>query len=169
VVLDHICTEAMDDDDWSEFARVFGYGINHKNNGVMLPYFMELACQLHVALHRGNHDKGEAEDLTYPDKIKDNIKKIKEKIKAGEYCDNPQAFIDELDDYSEFILGELSAFRWTITADGKDYDGGGNGCAGVRSITRKPKRACANRSHGITKYEQMAVIPRNREPLEIGK
>ncbi len=164
-----ICTEAMADDDWADFTWEFGYSINHKNNGVILPYFMELACQLHVALHRGNHDKGTAGTLSYPDAIKKELEEIADDVRAGKYCDNPQALIGILDKFSKRILKKLSAFRWTITADGKDYKAGGNGCASVRSITRKPKRACSNRNHGVTKYEQMAVIPRHSGPLEIGK
>jgi len=164
-----ICTEAMNDSDWSGFVWEFGYSINHKNNGVMLPYFMELACQLHVPLHRGNHDKGTAGSLPYPDTIKKRLKNIKRRIKAGEHCDNPQTLIDELNDYSKFVLNKLSAFRWTITSDGKDYDKEGNGSAGVCSITQKPKQACLNRNHGIKKYEQITIISRNSKPLEIGK
>ncbi|NRB77123.1 MAG: AHH domain-containing protein, partial [Saccharospirillaceae bacterium] len=37
-------------------AKKFGYNINSKNNGVMLPSKMELACHLGVPLHNTKHD-----------------------------------------------------------------------------------------------------------------
>lgn len=48
-----ICSEAMDDDKWPGWCSDFGYDIDCKENGVILPYLLELACQLHVPLHRG--------------------------------------------------------------------------------------------------------------------
>lgn len=165
-----ICSEAMDDDDWSDYARLFGYSINHKNNGVMLPYSMELACQLHVPVHRGNHDKGMAEGVSYPDRITTDLKKIKEKVKAGQYCENPKALVEKLDRYSKYILGKIDKFQWTISADGMDYKAGGNGCAGVSSLTKKPNQPCSyDRNHKLARYEQRTIIPRKSEPLEIGK
>src|SRR5689334_20062428 len=38
-----ICTEALDDDQWTEICFLFGYDINRKENGVMLPAKMPLA------------------------------------------------------------------------------------------------------------------------------
>lgn len=74
-----ICSEAMDDDNWPVWCQRFGYDINCKENGVMLPYFMQLACQLHVPLHRGGHDAGDADGMSYPRKIKTDIKKLVKK------------------------------------------------------------------------------------------
>lgn len=165
-----ICSEAMDDDDWSDYCTKFGYDINHKNNGVMLPNLMALACQIHVALHRSNHVKGMAEGESYPKRIKNDLKKIAKDVKTGKYCDNPRALIDELNDYSEFVLGQIDKFSWTITADGQDYKPGNCGCAGCTSITDKSKQSCPiNRSHGLTKKGQTTVIPRKTQPLEVGK
>ena len=137
-----ICSEAMDDDDWSKYCMDFGYNINHKKNGVMLPYFMELACQLHVPVHRSNHSAGQAEGMPYPKKIEFDLKAFSKDVKSGNYCDNPKALVEDLNEYSEFILGEIDSFRWTITADGQDYKAGNNGCAGVTSITNKPNQPC---------------------------
>lgn len=165
-----ICTDAMEDDDWSDYCTKFGYDINHKNNGVMLPMEMALACQLHVALHRSNHAKGMAEGESYPKRIKNDLKKIAKDVKTGKYCDNPRALIDELDDYSEFVLGQIDKFNWTITADGHDYKSGNCGCAGCTSITDKLKQSCPhNRNHGLAKKGQSTPIPRKTHPLETGK
>lgn len=164
-----ICSEAMDDDDWSDMAREFGYDINHKNNGVMLPYNMELACQLHAPLHRGNHNKGRAGTDPYPARISKELLSVKNDIKEGKYCDSPRALVDKLDNLSKLIVGKVDKFRWTITSDGKDYRAQKNGCSGVKSITNKPNAPCPHdRIHGLTKHGQASVIPRKSQPLEIG-
>ena len=165
-----ICSESMDDDDWSDYCTKFGYDINHKNNGVMLPNLMALACQLHAPVHRSNHRAGEAEGLCYPDKIIMDLDDIKKDIKTGKYCDNPKALVDDLNEYSEFILGEIDSFRWTITADGRDYKSGNNGCAGVTSITNKPNQPCpCDRHHHLTRKDETTALSRKNQPLEIGK
>jgi len=165
-----ICSESMKDDDWAQWCTDFGYDINHKNNGVMLPYRMKLACQLHVPLHRSNHSAGKAEGMSYPDKIKMDLREIGESIKAGKYCDKPKALIEKLDRYSIRVLGKIDAFRWTITADGQDYKPEGNGCAGVNSMTGKPNTNCPqNRAHGKTRKDDTEALPRKTQQLQIGK
>ncbi|VAW64392.1 hypothetical protein MNBD_GAMMA11-3265, partial [hydrothermal vent metagenome] len=164
-----ICTEAMKGGDWGDITWEFGYSINHRNNGVILPYPMAVACQLHVPVHRSNHSKGTAGTLSYPDEIESYIKDILEDALAGEYCDNPQGLIDDMDEYSEFVLKQIDSFTWTITADGRDYKTGNNGCAGVSSITKKPNEPCpCNRVHGITRYEQQTLLIHDKKTLEIG-
>lgn len=164
-----ICSEAMDDDDWSKYCKDFGYDINHKKNGVMLPFNMDLACQLHVAMHRSNHSAGRAQGISYPEKIKNDLERIANDVRSGKYCDNPKALIDKLNRYSERTLGKISRFRWTITADGQDYKLGNNGCAGVTSITNKPHQSCPHgRSHGIPRKDETSAIPQMTEPLKIG-
>ncbi len=165
-----ICSESMKNDDWEQYCRDFGYDINHKNNGVMLPMLMDLSCQLHAPLHKSNHSAGAAEGIPYPDKIITDLREYTNDIKAGNYCDNPDALIDDLNEYSEFVLGEINAFRWTITTDGRDYNSGGIGCAGATGIPKKPSIPCPHdRNHDLTRPGDTAVIPRNSQPLQIGK
>ncbi|MDZ7923891.1 MAG: AHH domain-containing protein [Marinagarivorans sp.] len=165
-----ICSEAMDDDKWPDWCADFGYNIDCKENGVMLPYLLELACQLHAPLHRGGHSAGVAEGVPYPRKITKDIKEIGEKIEAGKFCDNPQGLIDELNKYSKKVLSQVDKFRWTITGDGRDYKTGGNGCAGAKSIEDKPQKACPhNRLHKLTRKGDAAVLLQKIVPLEIGK
>jgi hypothetical protein len=136
----------------------------------MLPNTLQLACQLHVALHRGNHSGGKAASISYPAKIKNDLNEIKSDIKAGEYCSHPQALIDDLNEYSEFVLGEIEAFSWTITSDGLDYKSGRNGCAGVDSISNKPDQPCPHdRLHGLTKHNSAILIPGKTQALKIGE
>lgn len=165
-----ICSEAMDDDKWPDWCADFGYNIDSKENGVMLPYSLDLACQLHAPLHRGGHSAGVAGGISYPSKIKSDIKKIGEKIKAGDFCSNPKGLIDELNEYSEFVLSKINSFSWTITGDGRDYKVGGNGCAGAKSIDDKPQKSCPHgRLHNLTRKGGSTVLPQKIAPLEIGK
>lgn len=165
-----ICSEAMDDDEWNEWCSLFGYDINCKENGVMLPYEMALACQLHVPLHRGNHDNGTAGGIAYPAKITADLKDFANDIKSGKYCDKPAKLTEDLNEYSEFVLGKVDKFIWTITGDGRDYKTGGIGCAGVKSISGKPTTSCpASRSHNLAKKGQLVPLIKNILPLVIGK
>lgn len=165
-----ICSESMDDDDWSTYCIQFGYNVNHQNNGVMLPSRLKNACQLYLPLHRGNHEKGKAEGVSYPDKIKSEISEFKADVKSGKYCDNPKGLVDKLDEFSEKVVKKVDKFKWTLTADGKDYKSGGNGCSGVTSISGKPNTACpCDRLHGLTKKNGTAVIPKNTSALIVGK
>ncbi len=165
-----ICSEAMDDDKWPDWCADFGYNIDCKENGVMLPNLLALACQLHAPLHRGGHSAGVAEGASYPDKIKTDIKEIGEKIKAGKFCDNPQGLIDELNEYSELVLLQVDDFSWTITGDGRDYDVGGIGCGGVKNLPEKTDQPCPHgRLHKLTRKGSAIVLTKKLASLEIGK
>ena len=167
-----ICSEAMDSEDWAELCRHFGYNINHQNNGVMLPYSMALACQLHAPVHRGGHAKGWADDLhlPYPDAVKKKIKEVADAIEAGEFCGDLGKAAKKLDKISKQILVNIDKFKWTITADGKDYQKGGCGCAGVDSITGKPKQPCVyDRCHDLKQAKTTQVIGVKNKPLTIGE
>lgn len=165
-----ICTKAMEGDRWFEFCRDFGYNINCKENGVMLPSYPQLACLLHVPLHISHHSAGEADGQSYPGKISNDIEEIAGLIEDGTYCDNPQGLVDDLNQYSVFVLNQLKLFLWTITNDGKDYDVKGNGCGGVTSIKNKPNNPCPhNRQHLLINKDTKVVLSRNIVPLEVGK
>ena len=167
-----ICTEAMDTQEWTQICRQFGYNINHKNNGVMLPYDMALACQLYAPLHRGGHIKGWADDahLPYPDAVKRKIKEIRDAVKEGKFCDNPEGVVKKLDKISREILANIDSFSWTITSDGKDYAANGKGCGGVTSIqTAKSKPCPRDRKHNITHKTSSAVVPKKTQPLKTGE
>lgn len=124
---------------------------------------------MHVPLHRGNHGKGEADGETYPKRVSKDLTDIKKAAKRGHFCDDPRGLVEELDDTSELIMEKVGGFDWTLTADGADYDQGGNGCAGVRSITKKPRRPCpCDRDHGITRPNELSPIPKNSNALEVG-
>lgn len=117
----------------------------------------------------GGHSAGVAEGIPYPQKIKKDIKKIGEKIESGAFCSNPQGLIDELNEYSEYVLSQIDKFRWTITGDGRDYKTGGIGCSGAKNIGDKPQQSCPhNRLHKLTR-QGSAVIVQKTALLEIGQ
>nr|WP_225937313.1 AHH domain-containing protein [Myxococcus sp. RHSTA-1-4] len=148
-----ICSEVMaDDEDWARFCREFGYDINRRPNGCMLPSRMDVACELEVPLHRGNHSAGWAHDvqMAYPKAVTAMVEKVAESAACGAFCANPAAFVRKLDKVSATILEKVASFTWTLTSDGRDYQEGGAGCSGVLNIPDKPRRACPRgRRHGV--------------------
>jgi hypothetical protein len=50
------CAAMSSDNFWAIFCWNFGYDINDKENGAMLPCRRDVACALHLPLHRGPHD-----------------------------------------------------------------------------------------------------------------
>ncbi|WP_240358873.1 AHH domain-containing protein [Myxococcus vastator] len=162
-----ICSEAMEDDEnWAQFCRDFGYDINRRENGVMLPMVLAVACELHVPLHRGPHSGGWAfdMDLAYPDAVKVALESVADAVERGDYCPKPAELTQELDRVSRTILAKLASGKWTITTDGLDYLPGVIGCAGATSIQDKPRRACpAGRRHSNTKAQLQ------RRVLQVGE
>jgi hypothetical protein len=173
-----ICGEAMDDNFWWAACSEFAYSINHRNNGVMLPHDMALACQLGVPVHRGSHSAGHADDpdLSYPDGVKRELDKVKRQISAGRFCTNPAALRTRLDKLSRHLLREVSAFRWTLTWDGEEYAPGNAGCGGFRSIQARREAAeqgrnpgCSHRrKHGLRHARTGTTLQLNTQPMEIG-
>ncbi|AEI68630.1 AHH domain-containing protein [Corallococcus macrosporus] len=166
-----ICSEAMaDDEQWARFCRDFGYDINRRENGVMLPMVMAVACELHVPVHIGPHSGGWAfdMDLSYPDAVKRLLAQVALATAGGEFCSNPGGLTAELDDLSLAILKKVATGRWTLTTDGLDYLPGGSGCAGASSLQDKPRRACpVRRSHGVRHGGTGAVL--QRRALQVGE
>ncbi len=165
-----ICSEAMaDDDDWATYCHEFGYDINRRENGVILPSRMGVACELHVPVHRGNHVEGWAYDvqLAYPKAVMAELRRIRAQVAHGAYCSNPAALIQRLDELSARILVKVARFRWTLSSDGLDYQDDGVGCAGVTSITDKPRRPCPHaRKHGSKHGVTGEAL--TRHPLSVG-
>ncbi|WP_306465661.1 AHH domain-containing protein [Myxococcus sp. AM009] len=146
-----ICSEAMAEDaPWAPLCRDFGYDINRRENGVMLPMVMAVACELHVPIHKGPHAGGWAFDmnLAYPDAVKRLLAGVIEKAVSGSFCPKPEGLTAKMDRISRTILGKVASGKWTLTTDGLDYLPGGQGCAGSTSIQDKPRRPCpAGRRH----------------------
>lgn len=146
-----ICSEAMATAEWKELAKLTGYNVNCRLNGVYLPSGLPLACTAKVPLHKGGHSAGfggeilGGEYLNYPKRVKDEIGKIINDIRKEKPCTNPQESIDiakniveDLNKASEKIFNNVDKFVWTITWDGFDYmTGNPIGCGNQRYITDK--------------------------------
>ena len=166
-----ICSESLaDDEQWARFCRDFGYDINRRENGVMLPMVLAVACELHVPVHIGPHSGGWAfdMDLAYPDAVKQRLTSVAELAASGGFCSNPEALTGKLDRLSRSILGKLAGGKWTLTTDGLDYLPGGQGCAGSVSIQDKPLRACpAGRKHRTVHPDTGKAL--QRRALQVGE
>ncbi|MFP2930234.1 PAAR-like domain-containing protein [Pyxidicoccus sp. 3LG] len=165
-----ICLEAMEDEHWAHLCYFYAYHIDRRPNGVFLPMKMGIACQLAVAVHRGNHAEGYAFDLdlAYPDAVKAKLADIAAAVAAGRFCANPAALIEKLDALSRMILARVSTFQWTLTRDGLDYAPGGLGCCGLKSIRQKPTGApCPRqRRHGAQHAVTRQVL--RTRPMTVG-
>ncbi|TON38186.1 AHH domain-containing protein, partial [Vibrio parahaemolyticus] len=66
--------EAVSDDVFEELFDDFSYDINDVHNLVALPGIMELACELGVQRHQGNHAQGMAlnENKTVLSRLEDH-------------------------------------------------------------------------------------------------
>ncbi|QSQ22167.1 DUF4150 domain-containing protein [Pyxidicoccus parkwayensis] len=135
-----ICLEALESEFWARICVLLGYHPDRKQNGVFLPMKMARACELHVAVHRGNHAEGYAFDihLPYPRAVMKKLQEVEGLLKRGAFCADPDALVRKLDKISAEVLEKVARFLWTLTRDGLDYAPGGRGCSGLRSIRQKP-------------------------------
>lgn len=143
-----IVSEAIKSDGkWKKYCSDFGYNINSAKNGVMLPGYMKLACQLGVPMHKSNHNATVAEikedfeclkkngvsesnssengsssrskttNKNYPRAVADLLEKIKDDIESGDLCGDGQ-MVAAMNKVSRKILKYIDSFSWTLTYDG---------------------------------------------------
>ena len=142
---------------WADICFRFGYDINHKKNGIMLPSTKELACQLFVQRHRGKHGS------VYFEKVLKLLFPIREKIESGKYCSNPDKLIKVLNKISGKLLDKIDRFKLLLYSDGMEYNENGNGCGGKN-------RVCSlNRNHGLKQFKTGKLIPSKKTPLKTGE
>jgi hypothetical protein len=166
-----ICLEALESEKWAVLCVRFGYHPDRQQNGVFLPMKMASACELHVAVHRGNHAEGYAFDihLPYPRAVLKQLQKIENLLTRGAFCADPAEFVRMLDAVSAEILAKVDGFTWTLTRDGLDYAPGGKGCSGLRSIRQKPSSAACPRERWHRQMHSVMGRPLTRRPLRIGE
>jgi hypothetical protein len=140
-----ICSESVEESVWAKICANFGYNINCKKNGVILPADMRVACQLNIPLHRGNHSATQTtENLNYLRAVVKKIETIKKNALSKKYCDNPdKSIVRDLEKICKEIWDHVKNFRWTLTYDGQDYLTL-KGCYGVRSLRQKRKKEKQN-------------------------
>jgi hypothetical protein len=160
-----LASTCNDDEKIAETVRKYGYDINHKKNGELLPGFMDLACFLRKPVHNTNHDGGEAvkdstnEYLKYSFVVKQKAIKIINRYSKSKICQYDDGLIQELNMLSSDIRDNILNFVWTISEDGRDYAPGNPvGCGGALSL--EEKRAVkgthcdCNRNHVIDKIKK---------------
>jgi hypothetical protein len=147
-----IVSETMNNPDLKEMCEDFGYNINSHKNGVMLPYYMDLACHLGVPLHRGGHDAGQGDpNLNYPRSVKKKVEALSKSIMKGNLCkkgNQNKEFKFKINKISHDIFKKIKNFEWTITGDGFDYDIRESkvGCGNQQKINDKDGNLCEIRS-----------------------
>ena len=130
-----------DDKDWAKICTYFGYDINCKENGVILPSDMRIACKYHIPLHRGPHSATfTSAKVTYIRAVITKIQPIKDAALRKEFCNPENDIVKKLNNVSKYIWIRIKCFEWTLTSDGKDYIAGGKGCFGQLSIPKKRKK-----------------------------
>ncbi len=189
-----IVTESMKNPDFKETCKDFGYDINNHKNGVMLPYYMDLACHLGVPLHRGSHKKGETdivkgvdedgEDvyLNYPRAVKDKVASLSRQVDMGGLCgtgfESPRnTFLTKINNISLNIFKKIKQYDWSISADGFDYNKkSAIGCGDVLKISgKKVNTGCSVRSknkkehdHSLNDLSGQAIKKNQISRLKIG-
>lgn len=134
------CSETMNNEDWKQYCREFGYDINRELNGVMLPNPMSLACHLGVPLHRGGHSNT---NPNYPEYVSSELTNVVTEIESGKYCgpDGCERLRDRLDKLSTKLCTKIGTFKLRLTYDGADYDPTSDrGCGNLSSVTDKEVR-----------------------------
>lgn len=153
-----ISSEVLCTEEWSQICSIFGYDINCKENGVFFPADMRVACELKIPLHRGNHSQTQTEETPdYVGVVTSLVMPVLEAAQQGKYCDKKGALIKKMNNISKEIWSYVKDFDWILTYDGSDYNSGGIGCLGVRSLPKKReiedagnvKKCPKGRNHGI--------------------
>jgi hypothetical protein len=174
-----IVSETMKNDDLKSLCDDFGYNINHFNNGVMLPYYMDLACHLGVPVHRGGHSAGMGElKLNYPRSVERKLEALEEAVADGDVCGSSRVdkqFKKEMDKISRGIFEKIKNFDWTISKDGADYDFRKSkvGCGNQGNINDKDGSLCRTRSQSsdsvhVFPEANAKIDQRQRLRLKIG-
>ena len=154
----------------------YGYDINSHKNGVMLPYYMDLACHLSVPLHRGSHKKGETDIvssidddgdeifLNYPRAVKDKVASLSRQVDMGGLCGSTSTsprkiFLKEINDISLLVFKKIKQYDWSISADGFDYKNGSTiGCGDALKIAgKKGNTGCSVRANKKTEHDHSLV------------
>ena len=154
-----IISASMKNDDCKEMCDDYGYNINHYKNGVMLPYYQDLACHLKVPVHKSNHSKGESDlkgeegPFNYPMAVNAMLADLVLLMEQGKLCksSNPHKFFSKrINKVSKDILDKVKSYQWTITADGRDYHKDSLvGCGNSNKINKKEGN-CHHRSNGTS-------------------
>ena len=177
-----IVSESMKEPDLEEMCIENSYDINCHENGVMLPFYKDLACLLSVPVHNTNHKYGVTDQkspksntevyLNYPRAVKEQLQGLLDQVEEGDMCKAPdpqEEFIASMNDISVFVLEKINDEKWTITGAGKNYHKESpDGCKNMNK-----KKSCEFRSngkeHNIINSNGAQIKRDADQKLEIGK
>lgn len=144
--------ETVSDDDWEYICEFYGYDINHHKNGVFLPSFPQIACDLKIPLHFGNHLR--SLNFNTPEPYTDSCERYLRKIKedALECKNNDQDLIKKMNKVSQKIWKRVKKFNLTLTDGGREYDEGGDGCLGSNKLNVRSSYGQLKRMRNKGKY-----------------
>ena len=186
-----IVSASMNDVDIKDMCLEYDYDINSHKNGVMLPYYKDLACLLFLPVHNTNHEGGETDKkdsksipssyLNYPRAVLEKLKGLRRLVKKGHICTdkNPEnKFHEKIDNISKGILRKINDEKWTITGAGKYYqkksDESNIGCKNeMDSESSMKNKPCEfrknNKDHYIVNSNGIQIKRNASLKLEIGK
>jgi hypothetical protein len=102
-------------------AKLVGYDVNHKNNGICLPSYVVDIVQHDLQCHRGSHPK-----VLYNDKVKALLKNMEKK--CIKYCqgatdgskDVQLQLLDRLNDLARHVEGKITSWQWLLRSNALD-------------------------------------------------
>jgi hypothetical protein len=104
--------------DLSHDAKLIGYNVNHKNNGVCLPTYVADIVQHDLQCHRGSHPNNE-----YNVHIVPLLEQIE--LRCIKYCqsdaagtvENQGKLIGDLNRLSQRVEGQIKGWKWLLRSD----------------------------------------------------
>ncbi len=165
-----ITTGSINTPEWLEYQKLYKYDINSKDNGVMLPSSVQIACQVATHVHRSNHQRGinfqsvigkyfnanipraipdDIIEILYNNKrtylhgIKKLLVPIRARAQKNFYCKNGNAkkFSLHMNTVSISIINKMNKFHWCISRYGSDYEKSSPyGCANGNIENESKKR-----------------------------
>jgi hypothetical protein len=105
----------------SHDAKLIGYDVNHKNNGVCLPSYVADIVQHDLQCHRGSHPNNEYNVHITPllREIENRCVTYCESDKAGEVA-GQHKLMGDLNRLSRRIEGNIRTWKWLLRSDAKN-------------------------------------------------
>ncbi|HCG7308605.1 AHH domain-containing protein [Vibrio parahaemolyticus] len=149
------------------------YDTNHCKNIVALPTLSQLACELRVPIHYGNHTGQAIPDMKtnmsyhiFTTKMVVHMLKLlrKKGVCPGDSESDSREVLINIDYLSCIKLRWISNFEVLLHKFGKDYKEGGAGCRGIIDNLEKDKNeanSCIERYHGFNLSDSVANMKYN--------
>ncbi|WP_394136523.1 hypothetical protein [Aliivibrio fischeri] len=159
------------------------YDVNHSKNIVPLTTISELACELAIPLHYGNHRNNSIpslkEGMSYHILTEDIVTRMlkllaKNGVCPGDNDSDKKDIVLNMDYVSTIMLGWITDFKVILHQYGGDYQVGKDGCRSNKKLKEKDKNldnTCHSREHGYknqqSKTETLKVTGRLKTAFEI--